>query len=100
MTYKEYDVNKVNAGQMFSFTALLFLLLLSSCSVSDPSRVEADFGNSVRHMVEQQKAPVVNSAKSSFKPRLDGESAENSIDKYRASQKKATVRKSLDTLVP
>ncbi len=81
------------------FVILLVMGSLSSCSWSDPVRVEDDFGNSVRHMIEQQKqAQSEEETSSDYKPtELDGDSALNSLEQYRAAQKRTNQKDSLDS---
>ncbi len=85
--------------RLVAITVLLALACLSSCTTSDPVKVESDFGNSVRHMVEQQKqTPAAGQHHSSDIPTgLDGDSAVISLDQYRSAQKRRIQKKSLDT---
>ncbi len=72
-----------------SSTRLTFLIAVSitmaACASTDPTRVEDDFGNSVRHMVQSQiydKEAANNPAR---KPPMgiDGVQAESVLDVYR-----------------
>ena len=78
---------------------LLSVGVLCSCSWSDPVKVEDDFGNSVRHMIEQQKlAQEKDKTTTVNKPSgLDGNSALNSLEQYRAAQKRTVQKESLDS---
>jgi len=85
---------------VFSVVGLLGVLVLASCSWSDPVRVESDFGDSVRNMIEQQKAVIPAAVSADSQPGLDGESARHSLDRYREAQKGKAQKQPLDTLVP
>lgn len=80
--------------------SIIGLVFFTSCTWSDPVKVEDDFGNSVRHMIEQQTqtSPQVPKTMESNPPGLDGNSAINSLNQYRSAQVKKTQKKSLDSL--
>ena len=92
-------MNKKIQRKLGMFVMLLGIGGLSSCSLSDPVQVEDDFGNSVRHMVEQQKQALdTEQTATEYKPPgLDGDSALNSLDQYRAAQKRKEQKESLES---
>ena len=69
--------------------AIAAVALLTSCSM-DPVHVEADFGSSVRQMIEGQIGdPETAAAPSPLAPdRLDGVGAEQSLTEYRRGAKR------------
>lgn len=79
--------------------ALIAAFYMTSCTWSDPVQVENDFGQSVRHMVEQQtKHPETTRAPKTYEPTgLDGDTAVNGLDRYRAAQKRKLQRESLNS---
>ncbi len=92
-------MTQISQIKMIKPFALSCVVLLASCTWSDPVRVQDDFGNSVRHMVDQQtkrnNEPLSNDVQ---KPgALDGDSAINSLGQYRTAQKRTVIKKSLDT---
>ena len=77
-------------------SAALFSLVLGGCSFNDASRVEADFGNSVRQMVEEQiydKQAASNPSEEVMA--IDGVILDNSMKVYRgeAEKEKAAEKK-------
>lgn len=81
---------------LFSTLFLLLPFVLGSCGTSDPTRVEEDFGYSVKKMIEQQTIdpdePVIAGANSI--DGLDGQSVANTLESYRAEQKRREARNS------
>lgn len=71
---------------ILAFVATFGLLLATGCTHSDPVRVEQDYGNSVRHMLNAQiynpeaaEHPIIDPPRP-----LDGEKAEAVIRSYRS----------------
>jgi len=80
-------------------SATILVIVLTSCTWSDPVQVEQDFGQWVKQMIEQQKVLPANSPSAPVSsPSIDGNSAINSLEQYRSSQKKNVVRNSLESL--
>jgi len=79
--------------------SLLLAMLVCACASYDPANVEKDFGNSVRHMVDQQVD------KSDTRPNpievksgLDGETVMGSMETYRKGQRQSGKKNALDQL--
>jgi len=77
---------------------LLCCVMMSACTWSDPVSVEDDFGNSVRHLVQQQKLnPEASQNSADVKPAgMDGGSVLNAMDQYRSAQKRKVIKEKLD----
>ncbi len=73
-----------------TLNALPIFIILAGCSSTDPVRVEKDFGNSVRHMVESQtyNPAAIRNPSSEPPTELDGEKASAVIESYRAATSK------------
>lgn len=72
------------------FTGLLLILAGCSTNSTDPVRVEMDYGNSVRNMVDAQiyDQAAANSLQSRPVIGIDGVKAEGVIESYHADQGK------------
>ena len=80
-------------------TSLVLAVLVSACASYDPVNVEEDFGNSVRHMIDQQVVRTNTRPNSGdVKTGLDGETAMRSIETYRAGQKQSNKKNASDQL--
>jgi type IV pilus biogenesis protein CpaD/CtpE len=82
--------------RVISISVLAQAVLLAGCSLTDPVRVEQDFGNSVRHMVEAQTYNPEAARQPASEPptELDGPKAGEVLDTYRtAVGKPADVEK-------
>lgn len=92
-------MNKKLLPTLRSTASLLLAGLVCACASYDPVNVEKDFGNSVRHMIDQQ----VDSSDTSQNPSnvntgLDGETAMRSMETYRKGQLKSGNKNALETL--
>lgn len=69
------------------FTGLISCALLAACSMHEPTRVDENFGNSVRHMVEVQTYNPEAARKPSTEPptAMDGEKGGAVLDSYRSA---------------
>lgn len=69
---------------IIKLTGAAMVLALSACS-TDPVRVEADYGNSVRNMIEAQMAnpEAARNPSSGLPGGLDGGKGEKVIEAYR-----------------
>lgn len=80
----------------FGYTALALLLVaLIGCSWHEPSRVEADFGKSVRLMIAEQlydPDAAVNPAVAGPQT-LDGNAAQSSINGYVSASEQARIER-------
>ena len=79
--------------------SLVLAVLLSACASYDPVNVEEDFGNSVRHMIDQQ----VNGDDASknlrkVKSVVDGETVMGSMETYRRGQTQSSKKNASDQL--
>lgn len=74
----------VKAASRISFL-LGAALLMFGCTANDPVRVEQDFGNSVRHMVDSQiyNPEAARNPPVSPPTDFDGEKGENVLESYR-----------------
>ncbi len=73
---------------------LCLIPLLSACQAHGPTRVEKDFGVSVRQMVEEQKytpGETVRTGQQLPQP-LDGVKAVKTIDRYKRSAERASAQ--------
>ncbi len=70
-----------------SFTGFVTCALLAGCSMHEPTRVDENFGNSVRHMVEVQTYnPQAARAPSTEPPtQMDGQKGAAVLDSYRSA---------------
>ena len=71
--------------------AIIAALLLGGCAWHEPTRVEEDFGKSVRQMIDAQTVSPVSATRPALRgpERLDGASAVHTVDRYEGSSKKA-----------
>jgi type IV pilus biogenesis protein CpaD/CtpE len=73
--------------KVMSFTGLLTCVVVAGCSMHEPTRVDENFGNSVRHMVQMQTYNPEAARRPSTEPptELDGEKAGAVLDSYRTA---------------
>lgn len=91
-TYKSMDMTNAKMKMLVTpMMAASTLLVITACTFPDPSRVEADFGNSVRNMVaEQIYDPAIASDPELFGPdELAGDVAAASVANYEAASREA-----------
>lgn len=71
--------------QILAFTVCTVLGAAGGCTSTDPVRVEEDFGNSVRHMIQAQIHDPQAAANPPVDPpmNLDGAKADNILKSYR-----------------
>lgn len=74
--------------KIYKLVAAVFILMsvfVTGCSSTDPTRVEADYGNSVRNMIEAQiyDPEAANNPPSEPPTSLDGGYAEEVLEAYR-----------------
>jgi len=75
-----------HTGKTLASGSLLALLLTTGCAITqEPARVDEDFGNSVRNMVDAQ---IYNPAAAQNPPvnpplALDGQKGQNALEAYR-----------------
>lgn len=71
---------------IFGVTCIMQTVLLAGCDTTGMTRVEEDFGNSVRHMVRVQTYNPDAAAHPSTEPptEMDGERAGMVLDTYRS----------------
>lgn len=77
---------------------ILISVFVTGCSSTDPTRVEADYGNSVRNMVKEQTydPDAANNPPSEPPTSLDGGYAEEVLEAYRGDvSKPEEVRRSI-----
>jgi hypothetical protein len=73
--------------KLSSLTGFVTCALLAGCSMHEPTRVDENFGNSVRHMVEVQTYnPQAARAPSTEPPtQMDGQKGAAVLDSYRSA---------------
>ena len=69
-----------------NITGFITCALLAGCSMHEPTRVDENFGNSVRHMVQVQTYNPEAARQPSTEPptQLDGEKGGAVLDSYRS----------------
>ena len=92
-------MNKYVLSIMRLNASFLLAVLLSACASYDPVKVEKDFGNSVRHMVDQQVKRVDTSKNlRKVKSEVDGETVMGSMETYRKGQMQSRKKNASDQL--